>query len=212
MVSPTLACIVGLEPALILQQVHYWTQTNGKERDGRRWMFMTLEDWTGQFPFMSAGSIRRYIKSLETLHVLVSSGRHGDRGAKGFRVSYEILSELVSHPRIIASTHRGTTFSTKSGGRSISPAKRDAILERDGHKCVYCGTPLTRKLAHKGRYNGTQTKTKPAGYQFLTVDHVFPCSRGGTNDMSNLAASCISCNARKHTKTPLEWATLKATQ
>ena len=58
---------------------------------------------------------------------------------------------------------------------------RQKILERDGHRCRYCGCD---------------------GY--LHVDHVFPKSRGGKNTPDNLVAACPSCNQRKHARTPEE--------
>jgi hypothetical protein len=36
--------------------------------------------------------------------------------------------------------------------------------------------------------------------QRLTVDHVFPVSKGGTNDRSNLQCLCFSCNLKKSNK------------
>jgi CRISPR/Cas system Type II protein with McrA/HNH and RuvC-like nuclease domain len=58
---------------------------------------------------------------------------------------------------------------------------RTRIYKRDGHKCAYCGSPRN-----------------------LTIDHVMPKSRGGTNRWTNLITCCGSCNRKKGDKTPEE--------
>ena len=61
--------------------------------------------------------------------------------------------------------------------RYVSAKKRVEVLERDKHECVYCGADLC---------------VVP-----LAIDHIVPVSAGGTNDVSNLQATCRTCNARK---------------
>ncbi len=61
--------------------------------------------------------------------------------------------------------------------------RAEQVKNRDGATCRYCGQPA------------------PDGQ----VDHVIPLSRGGTDDLSNLAWACRSCNASKGSKTPQEW-------
>lgn len=59
---------------------------------------------------------------------------------------------------------------------------RKAIFTRDGHRCVYCG----------------------ATHLPLTIDHVIPRVRGGTNDWENLVCCCTKCNNFKGDRTPDE--------
>lgn len=56
--------------------------------------------------------------------------------------------------------------------RSVPPTRR-TVLQRDAHRCAYCG--------------GTAD----------TVDHVLPRSRGGRHEWSNVVAACVRCNHRK---------------
>jgi len=51
---------------------------------------------------------------------------------------------------------------------------RRAVLTRDGFRCQYCGSA-----------------------KHLTLDHVVPTSRGGTNTWDNVVTSCAPCNVRK---------------
>ncbi len=50
----------------------------------------------------------------------------------------------------------------------------DFIFKRDGYVCAYCGSN-----------------------QNLVVDHIYPLSRGGTDDPDNLVCACKKCNAAK---------------
>lgn len=60
------------------------------------------------------------------------------------------------------------------------PSTRLVIYLRDGLACVFC---------QAGLEDGTR----------LTLDHVRPVERGGTNDPANLVTACATCNAAKGT-------------
>jgi len=62
----------------------------------------------------------------------------------------------------------------------IRSEKRLAIYLRDEFRCVYCGANM----------HGAA----PAD---LTLDHVRPKSRGGSNEASNLVTACKSCNCAR---------------
>jgi 5-methylcytosine-specific restriction endonuclease McrA len=53
------------------------------------------------------------------------------------------------------------------------PMTRRAVLDRDGHRCAYCGARAD------------------------TIDHVRPRSRGGQHVWTNVVAACARCNHRK---------------
>ncbi|NIP82697.1 MAG: hypothetical protein GWM90_27150 [Gemmatimonadetes bacterium] len=55
--------------------------------------------------------------------------------------------------------------------------KRRRILQRHGHRCVYCGE----------RHDAAD----------LTVDHVEPRVKGGDHSEGNLVAACRQCNTEK---------------
>lgn len=60
---------------------------------------------------------------------------------------------------------------------AIPHAVRRAVYERDGNHCVQCG--------RRDR---------------LSLDHVWPFSRGGSDDPSNLQTLCLPCNWSKGAK------------
>jgi hypothetical protein len=66
---------VGLNEAIFLQQVYYWTQRSGLEFEGNIYVYNTQEEWQAQFPFWSVDTIQRTVKSLRTKGVLLTTNK-----------------------------------------------------------------------------------------------------------------------------------------
>lgn len=60
---------------------------------------------------------------------------------------------------------------------AIDPKVRAFVYERDGHKCLICEAA-----------------------DDLTLDHIWPWSRGGSDEPGNLRTLCRPCNSRKGAK------------
>lgn len=69
-VLPSLAREIGLNEAIMLQQMHYWLLKSSNEFEGVKWFYKTLEDWQREFPFWSAMTIRRTLGSLEKQKII----------------------------------------------------------------------------------------------------------------------------------------------
>lgn len=65
----------------------------------------------------------------------------------------------------------------------ISKKKRAEIEERADGLCEYCLLPHT-------------LSTHP-----FSIEHILPISKGGTDDLENLALACSACNGSKYNKT-----------
>lgn len=76
--------------------------------------------------------------------------------------------------KLLAHAHR-----RRSAEGKFTPDQWIWLLDVTGHQCLCCGA--------------TEIK--------LTVDHVIPLSRGGTNWIHNLQPLCWECNFKKFTKT-----------
>jgi 5-methylcytosine-specific restriction endonuclease McrA len=96
--------------------------------------------------------------------------------------------------------------------RMPSESKKLKILDRDGHLCRYCGSPLLygkdfRKLLDiigvgqsvLGRTNLTTHGTKFLHY--ATFDHVHPHADSGSSSDENIVSACYACNFGKSTYT-----------
>jgi predicted phosphohydrolase len=88
------------------------------------------------------------------------------------KIEREALDELISKGLVFNS------YVTKEGNRSTIPIDvANAVWNRDGGKCVYCGS-----------------KDK------LEFDHIIPVSKGGSNTYRNLQLLCENCNREKSDK------------
>ena len=54
---------------------------------------------------------------------------------------------------------------------------RNEIYDRDGRKCLFCGST-----------------------ENLSIDHIHPFSKGGKTELSNLQTLCMTCNRKKKNK------------
>ncbi|MBS1952982.1 MAG: HNH endonuclease [Cyanobacteria bacterium SZAS-4] len=63
--------------------------------------------------------------------------------------------------------------------KEISLSRRN-LLHRDNYTCQYCGDR---------RHD-------------LTIDHIVPRSKGGTDSWDNVVAACLKCNVKKGDRTP----------
>jgi hypothetical protein len=86
-VLPTLAQRIGLNEAIVLQQIHYWSRGKG---DG--WVYNSVAQWRGQFPFWSERTIRRILHKLEYELGLIDSRQPEQYNRrKHYRIHYEDL-------------------------------------------------------------------------------------------------------------------------
>lgn len=107
---------------------------------------------------------------------------------KGSAQTVEIDSTRVLHSQHrtfeVPSVIRLTKYVDVRKRRRESGKQRFRIFVRDGFRCQYC--------------------SKKFDPQKLTLDHIMPRSREGSDEQENLATSCIPCNQRKGNRTPDE--------
>ncbi len=70
--------------------------------------------------------------------------------------------------------------------RAPNETVRARIYVRDNYTCAYCGRQMSKTP------------------RVRCVDHVIPCSRGGSHRDENLVTACKRCNAKKGARTPIE--------
>lgn len=101
-----------------------------------------------------------------------------DRANGRFSVSYEEYLEILEEAEAITATKNGKKTLTKMRRSEFNTVKADLQLtlidQGYEYRCVGCDT-----------------------LENLSLDHITPLSRGGSDDLSNLQFLCQSCNSRK---------------
>lgn len=105
LVRPLLAVRVGLNEAIVLQQVHYWLENKKKStkekdlaqertyNDGRFWTYDSYPEWQKQFPWWAVRTVERTFTNLEKKGILISGNFNRlkmDR-TKWYTIDYDAL-------------------------------------------------------------------------------------------------------------------------
>lgn len=99
LVLPSLAQAIGLEEAIVVQQLHWLLKPKaggiqfGKVVDGRRWIFNTYEQWSEYFPFWSMSTLQRIFVRLEKMGIIMSCQPEGVMSRrKYYRIGEGVLN------------------------------------------------------------------------------------------------------------------------
>jgi hypothetical protein len=99
--SPTLAKIIGLNEAIVLQQIQYWESNpnnKGFVYDGYKWVYNTMEEWKSKnFTFLSVSTLKRTFSKLAERGLLLSMqmNKGSWNHTKCYRIDHERLEEVV---------------------------------------------------------------------------------------------------------------------
>lgn len=83
---------------------------------------------------------------------------------------------------------------------TYSNHRRLKVFHNKGCECVVCGTKgvhLIRGLAPNG---GIHIDLYTEDFRLMTIDHIIPKSKGGSNNLDNLDPMCEKCNTKKGDK------------
>lgn len=135
-VLPSLAKRIGLEEAIVLQQIHYWVATQQKTQNERcfkhgfYWVYNTLEQWQEtQFPWWSLMSVRRILKALEDMGLVTSRKLESQTDwnqRKWYTVNYAALRKLEQM------SEGGCFFNRGERVKTIASLTRDEVVAMKG--------------------------------------------------------------------------------
>lgn len=92
-ISPTLASRIGLNEAIIVQQVFYWQEKMDRE------VYNTYKEWKKQFPWWSTDTIQRAMLKLQKLGIIEVRIDQEDGNKKYYRVVANHSDLCVTSPQ-----------------------------------------------------------------------------------------------------------------
>lgn len=117
-ILPELAVKIGLNEAVVLQQIHYWLRMFEKSQDKRHfrnnrwWVYNSVAEWCKQFPFWSYNTVKRALgalrepyepkensksKRVERAALLVTTSKYNRAGFDGtlwYTIDYDALDNM----------------------------------------------------------------------------------------------------------------------
>lgn len=128
LISPTLAAKIGLNEAIMLQQINYWiSDKRAPEREGRRWHYETYPKWQQQFPFWSLPTIKRIALSLESLGFVITKQFNQLKGnmTKWYSIDYD------KYHAFIEGTHGINLIPSTDQIDPINGSKRSHVYSKE---------------------------------------------------------------------------------
>jgi 5-methylcytosine-specific restriction endonuclease McrA len=113
-----------------------------------------------------------------------------------------------------AAMRRERYHKVKDNARVKALRKEADRRYRAAHPEIQKASKQNRRARSKGRFTANEWKELKAVYNYrclccgeieprilLSVDHVIPLVKGGSNTIDNIQPLCVSCNSKKGTKT-----------
>lgn len=92
-VYPQLAITIGINAAILLQQLHYWMEkTNNTTNKGEKYVYKTYKQWKQELPYISTKTIGRAVTKLTDMNLIrVERGIH----KQYYFINYDEVQKLV---------------------------------------------------------------------------------------------------------------------
>jgi len=179
---------LGLNKAIILQQVQFWTKIAEKKKinfkDGHYWMYRTLSEWVDEFPWWNEKTIQRALSELEQMGFLISSNFNSNRfnKTKWFRIDLDKMSSSNiykmsrSEQDKMSRSYTENTETTETENSTDSPSSEDSSGEESSFQLESedpdpgMQKPIKSKKGHKQDLEG---RFKPLLESFKSLHKEF---------------------------------------
>lgn len=150
-VLPSLAVKIGLNEAIILQQIHYWLLKSNNVRDGYKWVYNSYSEWNKQFPFFSRNTMIRAFNSLEKQGLLITANynKAGFDKTKWYRIDYEKLVGKRFTQNGYTSNPKWVDGDTQNGQTNTNRLPENTTETNNKHSASHSNAPSVSQLENE---------------------------------------------------------------
>jgi len=159
-ISPMLALRIGINEAIVLQQICYWLEdtTSGIEYDGKRWVYNSINAWNEQFPWWTAKTIQRTVSSLKKMGLIyveqLKKSQHDQTNYYAINYASPLLADTDN-----LSLSRETICPNRKG-QSV-PMDKDKLSQSIGSNCPNVTEITTENTTEITTTPSCQVATQP---------------------------------------------------
>lgn len=187
---PSLAAEIGVNEAIVLQQVHYWS-LHKLSRDEGPWVYNTQDDWLLQFPWLTLRTLQRVLERLQKIELLQTQQPEGTNRRTHYRIAYDKLpcseaANMASSSRHIGglSIHNSKT-TQREQARNSPPSPTQPVVR----------SPLTVQIEAVWSKYVAVMKPRGRGVDLQPDDRAIIRSALKAGDVAELEAAIATCGA-----------------
>lgn len=173
--NPKLAELLGLNESIILNHIHYWLERSNNVVEEKRWVYNSYGRWHEQIGFLSASTIKKAIKKLETMGIVLSGNFNKCKmdKTKWYTIAYDELEKFFENhkDRINGKGQSKITNGTIEGADDSSIGSKLPEDESNSDKAIPYNTP---EITHSDDNDKRVFDRKSKGYlkknEFLKKD------------------------------------------
>ena len=141
-INTELACLIGLNEAIVLQQLHYWIEKNKATDtnlyDGRYWTYGTVQQYRDRdFRFWSFETVKRTLARLVSQGLVISGNYNKMKldQTKWYAIDYATVDEMVCKNSFVANAPKPDN----SPSGQIDPLHKSKPTQSNS---AHCSAPL----------------------------------------------------------------------
>jgi hypothetical protein len=133
-VLPSLVKLVGIERAIILQQIQYLIQLPNSGQtldDGHKYIWNTAKDFTAFFPFWKPETIAKHLRLLESEQWLITCQPRNFNRIKYYRINYDRFDSVL---KLQSNVYDDTDWNVDADTGCKVDSNADSSSQKTSHK------------------------------------------------------------------------------